>query len=191
GLGGEPGGHDLAVGLDGHASGLVKGAGEVGGNHAAAAETGVEAAVAVVAGQSEVAAGAALEGEAGGDDLAVTLDGNSSDRADEAGVVRDDLAAAAESGVEAAVGVVAGQSGAGAAVARVKRLARLDDLAVGLDGSSANTKIGRGTEEIRRHLAAGAEGCVEGACRRYAAVLKHFQHETVNGPPMRRPRRAR
>src|SRR5205823_634667 len=130
---------------------------------AVAIERGVEAAVAVIAGKTEVEAGRRREvARSGGDDFAVPLDGDA-ERAGPVGSVADrgrHLAAGTEGGVEAAVAVVAGDAEVEGLV-EVPATSGRDDLAVSLDGDAARS-VSAGVDR-GRYLAARTERGVKAA----------------------------
>src|SRR5262249_14524639 len=125
---GEAGQHDLAVGLDGDAVGLVVtgrrraaagGRADVEGDglDAGTVEGGVQAAVGVEPRHREVTVAGANDGQAGDDDLAVGLDRHRPALVVAAALDVDGLAAAgAEGGVEGAERGEAGDGDVGAAV---------------------------------------------------------------------------
>src|SRR5439155_170394 len=162
---GGAGGHDLAVGLDRHAIGLVEIATEAGEDFATSAETGVEAAAGGVAEHGEFEADVFLEDLAGGHDLAVGLERHAIEAGLAAAAGGHHLAAGAEAGVKRAVRVVAGQ---GEFVAAGRKAAILrtgnHDLAVRLDRHAPTAKgVGRTLAEICRDFTTAAEERIEAA----------------------------
>ena len=148
--------HQLTVSLDGEGEDLLRAAGEVGGDPAVAVKGGVQAAIGVIARQGEVKINAGKRTPRH-HQFAIGLDGKGEGHIRAAGEVGGDPAVEVESGVQAAVGVVARQGEVKIAKADA-RAPRHHQLAVGLDDESEN--LGRAAGEVSGDPAAAAEGGV-------------------------------
>ena len=159
------GGEDAAVGFEGDVGDFVVSPRRVDGAQQDAVAEGPEAVVERAVGVVDRDAGVALAafGGAAGDDPSAGANGDAVGRGQP--VAGDDRAAAAEVGVERAVGVDAGEGKGGGARDRGRGPGN-DDALVGLDGDVE--RRGADAAEINRKPpvaigAAGGEGRVEGA----------------------------
>ena len=125
---------------------------DIEGNHAGAAEAGIEAAVGIQPDRAEVAIDAAAQ-----QDLAIGLHGQVI--AVIVAAVEDEPAVAAEAGIESAVGVQPDRTEIVIASAGVEAVPRQQDSAVGLHGQASAVIVVAG--DIEGGLAIAAEAGVE------------------------------
>ena len=161
-IGGPAGEQDLAVGLHQNPLGDVVRGIKVGGEQAGCsgvAETRVQAAIAIEAGQCEIATGGVAPGD---QHAAIGKQGDALCRADAGRKGNDGFAVAAEAGIDRTIGQKTGDTKI--AQAALLEGAGNDNLAVGLDRDGTRG-VAIGGNQRNNQFAVGVETGVQTACR--------------------------